>query len=331
MNLDENSSGIRPSWEQHYRAARRTVGFYPVPGRALTAMAGADRKSFLHGMVVSDVNQAPDNSWTLSACLTPKGKMLSDLALYHLPDRIWIETETGLREVVETTLRRYALRAAIELEDLSKDWSILDITGPEAGRVLGKLTEPGHVVRVMLEDRATVLARTDLPRQPSLRWLVPATLEPAASDQLLAGGATRLGPEAATALRMEAGIPVFGTDVSNDNLILEVPVYRPGVSFEKGCYIGQETVARLHSRGEKIARNLRGILSDVAPEPGSAILAAGRQVGSVTSTTWSPVAGRYLSLAMVHRSAMEHGAIVELQGADRTTPGTVSELPLQDG
>lgn len=318
-------------WEQNYRAARTTAGFYPVSGRALTALTGDDRNSFLHGMVVSEVNQAPENSWTLSACLTPKGKMLSDLALYHLPDKIWIETEQTLRETVETTLRRYALRAAIELEDLSGRWSILDITGPDAGAFAGELPEPGQVVQRMLGDKATFLARTDRPLQPTLRWLVPATLEAAASDSLLAGGATRLDPEPAAALRMEAGIPVFGTDVSADNLVLEVPAYRPGISFEKGCYIGQETVARLHARGEKVARYLRGVLTDPVPDPGSAVMAGGKQVGTVTSTTWSPAAGRHLSLAILHRSAMEHGAVVEILGTEGTIQGTVTELPLQDG
>lgn len=318
-------------WEQRYHAAQATAGFYPVTNRALTGLTGEERNSFLHGMVVSDVNKAPDYSWTISAILNPKGKMLSDLALYHLPEQIWIETGSDLRETVETTLRRYALRAAIGFEDLSGGWSIIDITGPEAGKIVDNLPDPGRIARISLEDSTTFLARTDLPIRPSLRWLVPKTLEQAASDRLLDGGAIRMDPEAARALRMEAGIPIFGPDVSTDNLVLEVPLYRQGVSFDKGCYIGQETVARLHSRGENIARNLRGILSDLEPEPGAVILAADKQVGTVTSATWSPRAGRYLALALVHRSAMEHGTAVGVQGRERTMQGTIAELPLQDG
>jgi len=323
------SSG--PSWEREYRAARNACGFYPVTGRVLTALTGEERSSFLHGMVVSDINNALEYSWTISAFLNPKGKMISDMALYHLRGAIWIETGRGLREMVETTLRRYALRAAIRFEDLSKNWAMLDIVGPDSGGQLGSVPEPGQVIELPLEGSTTFLARTDLPFRPSLRWLVPAELAQAAADRLQAGGAARLDPEASAALRMEAGIPIFGTDVTTDNLAPEVPLYQQGISYEKGCYIGQETVARLHARGGKTARNLRGILSDSSPAAGSPILAAGKQVGAITSTTWSPAAGRYLSLAMVHRSAMESGTKVEIGGSEQATSGTVTELPYQEG
>ena len=319
------------AWERQYLAARQAAGFYPVTGRVLTLLTGDDRSSFLHGMVVSDVKQAPENSWTVSACLNSKGRMISDLALYHLCDGIWIETEQGLRETVETTLRRYALRAAVEFEDRSDSWSIIDITGPDSGMVADDMPESGRIVSMKLDGTQTFLAGRDLPLMPSVRWLLPSELAPAASDQLLALGAISLGTEAATALRMEAGIPQFGLDVSGDNLVLEVPAFRKGVSFEKGCYLGQETVARLHSRGEKTARNLRGILSDPAPDPGSVIRAGEKEVGTITSTTWSPTAGRHLSFAMVHRSAMESGTAVEIHGPGTTIHGTVTELPLQDG
>jgi len=316
-----------PAWESQYRAARRGCGFYPVPGRVLTALNGAERNSFLHGMVVSDVHKAPEYSWTISALLNPRGKMTSDLALYHLPDAIWIETEQGLRETVETTLRRYALRAVIGFENLSDSWSIFDIIGPEAGGLPDSVPEPGQVATLLLEGETTCLARTDLPLGPALRWLVPAGLAEAATDRMVALGATTLVPEAARAFRMEAGIPVFGSDIGTDNLVMEVPYYKQGISYEKGCYIGQETVARLHSRGENLARHLRGILTASAAEPRTKLSSEDREVGTVTSTTWSPTAGKHLSLAMVHRSVMESGTVVQVG----PQCGTVMELPLQEG
>jgi folate-binding protein YgfZ len=314
-----------------YRAAKTAAGFHPVPGRALTALTGDERKSFLHGMVVSDVNRVETNSWTVSAMLNPKGRMLSDLALYHLPDAIWIETEQDLRESVETTLRRYALRAAIEFEDLSGSWTLLDVTGPEAGAFTDSAPEPGRVMHLPFKNTNTILARTDLLMQPTLRWLVPSGLAQAAADHLAATGAAELCPEAATALRMESGIPVFGVDVGTDNLVLEVPAYRQGISFEKGCYIGQETVARMHARGEKTARHLRGVLTGRETQPGATVRTGERDVGVVTSTTYSPLAGQFLSMAMIHRSAAEPGKAVQVEVDGIVLDGTVVLLPLQEG
>ena len=232
-----------------------------------------------------------------------------------------------LQGTVETTLKRYALRADLELRNQTEDWAMIDITGPDSAAVGPEPMQPGQVLSWEILGGRTVLARTDLPLQPTLRWLVPAGLEQAALDHLRTAGLERIDHAAATALRMEAGIPVFGTDVGPDNLVLEVPAYRSGISFDKGCYVGQETVARLHARGENLARHLRGILTDQEPEPGTALEYRGKEVGSVSSTTWSPLAGKYLSLALVHRSATEDGTAVTIG----PLTGEVTTLPIQDG
>lgn len=313
------------------------VGLIDRSSRAALRLTGADRQAFLQGMVSNDVASLQPGQGCHAAFLDSTGHMLAELHVHILPNSLIIETDPRCVTRLATTLDKYLIMEKVEIADVSADWAILSVQGGGARAVLaGVLTTPipelaplDNIAIETSDGAAGNLIAIAHSRVGGYDlWLAPNAAS-TVSQQLVAAGAIPVGEEVAEILRVEAGIAAWGSELNESTLLPEAEI--PDiVSCTKGCYIGQEIVARLHARGHT-NRALRGILlaqGAEVPEPGDTINApgdqteAGRVIGRITSAVWSPYfEDRPLSLGYARKEYLENDTevVVEVSQSDGTT------------
>lgn len=316
--------------DTEYTAVREAAALAVRTDRALLVLRGEDRARFLHGLVTCDVQALAAGEGAYGYFTSPQGKILADAAVLASGDELAVSIPAGTGDELTEHLRRYIImdRVTVETEDARS----LTIAGPGAVEALR-----GAGLDIAEDATAWHHGRTELAAVP-VRWVVDGrlgvpgvTLWTAASDpapvwERLAAlaGMRPVGHRALETARVEEGIPRFGADFGSDNLPQETGD-ETAVSYTKGCYLGQEVVARIHYRG-KVNRELCGlrIAGDTPPPAGSAIAAEGREIGTLGSAVLSPRFGGVIGLAVLHRRGGESGASVEV-GGER--PATVEDLP----
>ena len=305
-----------------YRALTESCGLVDRAGRGRLALTGPERREFLNGQLTQDIETLEPGHGRYAALLTHKGKMLSDLRVLDLGDELLLSCErAGLQELFNM-IRRYKLGADVELHKRTLEMGELSLIGPDARRIAGA-TELGpdehDNVRATIGEHDVILVATDL----GVDVFCDAEATEGVRGTLLAAGAVEVTEAAAELVRVESGRPRYGVDVDDNTIPQEAGLNERAVSFTKGCYVGQETVARLFYRG-KPNRHLRGLKLSAPVEPGTPLRLGEKEVGRVTSVAVSPVHG-LIGLALVRRQA-EPGATISV-GEDATAE--VVELPFR--
>jgi folate-binding protein YgfZ len=304
-----------------YRALTEGCGLVDRTGRGRLALTGADRREFLHGQITNDIEGLEPGHGCYAALLTHKGKMLGDLRVLDLGDELLLSCErAGLQELFNM-IRRYKLGSDVELHKRTTEMGELSLIGPEARRVAGcgALGGAEHDnVRGDVCGHDVVFVATDL----GVDVFCAAEATESVRATLIAAGATEVSESAAELVRIESGRPRYGVDLDDSVIPQEAGLNERAVSFTKGCYVGQETVARLFYRG-KPNRHLRGLKLSAPVEPGTPLVLGEKQVGRVTSAAVSPVHGP-IGLAIVRREA-ELGTTLAAGDGDLTAE--VVELP----
>ncbi|MGZ6697046.1 MAG: CAF17-like 4Fe-4S cluster assembly/insertion protein YgfZ [Solirubrobacteraceae bacterium] len=284
--------------------------------RGRLALTGEDAAAFLDGQLSNDIPALAPGTGCRAALLTPKGKMLADVRVLRTPDgrEYWLECERIALQALFDALRRGIIGWRAELHKRTLEQTTLSLVGPEAGDP----ATPLHASVAGEVGGAPVLRV----RTPEGEDVICATED--AQRVRAALGAPELGEDEADVLRVEAGVPLYGAELDDSVIPQEAALNETHVSFTKGCYVGQETVARLHWRG-KPNRHLRGLRLSAPVEPGTPLVLGEREVGRVASSVVSPRLGP-IALALVRREA---GPGDELQAGGAIA--VVSELPFERG
>lgn len=288
--------------------------------RGKLALTGADAKAFLAGQVTNDVEGLEPGRGCYAAFLTHKGKMQGDLRILDLGDELWLDTERATLQALFDTIRRYKIGYDVELHKRTLECALLSLVGPRARDVAGarELPVAEHAsMRARRGGAEVILVST----ADGIDVICDAGDAGAVRAALVEAGAQPVSEAAAEVLRVEAGRPRFGIDIDETTIPQEAGLNARAVSFTKGCYVGQETVARLHYKG-KPNRHLRGLRLEGQAAPGDPLRLGDREVGRVGTVVDSPRLGR-IALAMVRREA-DPGAEVEVGAGTRAT---VVELP----
>jgi tRNA-modifying protein YgfZ len=310
------------SFEAEYATVTEAVGLLDASERGKLALTGSAAKEFLHGQVTQDITGLTPGHGCYAAFLTPKGKMLGDLRVLDTGTELLLDTERVALQALFNMIRRYSLGYNVELHKRTLECGLLSLIGPladelitRAGATLGA-AEHDHVA-AELGGVAVRVIRTD----GGVDLLFAAGDTEAVRAVLLDAGAAEITEAAAEVLRIERGRPRYGVDLDDSMIPQEAGLNQRAVSFTKGCYVGQETVARLHYRG-KPNRQLQGLSSAEPLAVGTELTLEDRVVGMVTSSASSPRHG-HIGLALVRREAPA-GAIVRA-GAEHEA--IVRELP----
>jgi folate-binding protein YgfZ len=268
--------------------------------RGKLALTGPEAKEFLHGQVTNDVEGLTDGSGCYAAFLTHKGKMLGDLRVLDTGDELLLDCERVALQELFNMIHRYKLGRAVELRKRTLERGLLSLIGPDARRIAGarELPEREHAhIKATLADAPVRLIATDL----GVDVLCDAADGERVAAALVAAGAVEADEAAAEVRRVESGRPRYGVDLDDSVIPQEAGLNERAVSFEKGCYVGQETVARLYFRG-KPNRHLRGLKLTGHAEHGAPLRLGEREVGRLGSVVESPLHGA-IALALVRREA----------------------------
>jgi len=311
--------------ERDYAIVTEGAGLIDRSERGKLDVTGPDAAEYLQGQVTNDVLALGEGDGCYAALLDPKAHIMADMRILSGgPEELWLDTEPHTRDVVVSHLRMYKIGRRVEVFDRTDERAILSLAGPAASAVAARATgaaappgedrwSAGKVGETPVRVVATALG---------VDVLAPAEAAEAVRSALLEAGAQQVGHEAVDVLRVEQGIPRHGVDMGPDNLPGEAGIVDRAVSFTKGCYIGQEPVARMYHRGRP-NRHLRGLRLDAPVAPGEPLIDGEREVGRLTSVTESPRLGA-IGLALVRREA-EPGS--RLRTATGDVGATVVELP----
>jgi folate-binding protein YgfZ len=304
-----------------YAAATTAAGWVDRSERGKLALTGADGKEFLQGQVSNDVLALTPGGGCYAAFLTPKGKMLGDLRILDTGDELLLDTERVALQELFNMIRRFSLGHDVELHKRTVQRGLVSLFGPDIDRIPGVAALPAA-------EHAHVIATVDGIDLRAVRTDVGIDLicESGRTDELTralgALGVEPISDATAECIRIERGRPRYGIDLDDSVIPQEAGLNDRAVSFQKGCYVGQETVARLFYRG-KPNRQLRGLqLSEPAPV-GSEIVSGDRVVGRLSSVAVSPRFGE-IALALVRREAPAGSDVLV---GDQRAAAVVTELP----
>jgi tRNA-modifying protein YgfZ len=286
------------------RLLTEEVGLVDRSERGKLALTGPEAAAFLSGQVTNDVEALQPGRGCYAALLTNKGKMLGDLRVMNVSPpapELWLDTERVALQTLFDTIRRASVGWQVQLHKRTLQQALLSLVGPRAAEALGSELGSEHANRRFeLGGAHVVLIATD----------VGVDVVCAAQDAASVRGALDVPevPEAAAeVVRVESGRPRYGIDLDDTTIPQEAGLNDRAVSFTKGCYVGQETVARLHYKG-KPNRHLRGLRLSAPVPSGTALLAGEREVGRLGSSVVSPRHGP-VGLAVVRREAAPGDAL----------------------
>ncbi len=291
-----------------YRALREGCGLLDRSERAKLVVAGSDAVEFLQGQLTNEVEALAPGAGCYAALLDRTGHVQADMRVLRLGDEeVWLDMEAEAADVVVRHLSTYRIGRQVEIAEPDPELSILSVLGPGAGELAGNgPLSPEHAHRELERDGIGCRAvATDL----GIDLIFAAAKAEDVAGALVASGAEQVSEAAAEIVRVESGRPRFGREISTRTLPQEAGIDGRAVSFTKGCYIGQETVARLHYKG-KPNRHLRGLRLEAPVAAGDPIVLEDRELGQIGTAVVSPANGP-IALAVIRREA-EPGAQVEV-------------------
>lgn len=335
-------------WQAEHHALTSTVGVVDLSARGRLVLLGADRQKMLNGQVTNNVLTLRPGQGCYAALVDAKARMLSDLNIYALADELLLDFEPGLSATVAARLEKFIISDDVQVIDASPHYGLLSLQGRKAGAIVDALglvpTPPRGAGEIAFANDA-VHGQLYLAHQPrcgerGVDLFAPVGSLPALWEALVsqarAIGGRPVGAQALEVARVEAGIPRYGADMDATNLPPEAGIAERAISYTKGCYSGQEVIARIRTYGQ-VAKALRGLRLSVSdpgaasPSRGTRLFRAGKDVGYVTSAVWSPAVGTQIALGYVRRECHQPGVELAVGGPESETRATIVPLPFAGG
>jgi aminomethyltransferase len=323
-----------------HRLARERVALVDTNFRAVFSLAGPDRVRYLNAVLTANIRDLVPGQGSIGLLLNAQGHILAELETLALEDRFLIFGHAFIREQTAATLDKFIIMDDATLADETAESGTLAVEGPAAPEIVRQLTgveltalsERGHAEATIRAAAGTIpcrVIRHSLYGFPGAEFLVRReSLTPlwnALSTAVRAHDGGAIGYRALNALRLEAGVPWFGTDFDEHQIPHEAALEQTHISYTKGCYTGQEIVERVRSRGHVNRRRSAFLFSGAEPPAaGAALTAAGAEAGHVTSAAFSPIAGRPIGMGYLRREHGQLGTRLECGSAQ----AEVIDLPL---
>jgi folate-binding protein YgfZ len=312
--------------EREHSAARESVALFDTNWHAVFSLTGRDRVKYLHAISSNNIQALATGQGTLALLLNPQGRIQAELEVYVLPEKLLVLSHASLREQTLALLRKYLIGSQVKIEDLTELVGSFAVEGPRAtviieqacGVKIGELPEMS-ILDVTVEGIPCQLVRRSHFGEVGAEFIAGRDCLGSLWEKLLAGvrahGGEAIGMSALDTLRLEAGLPWFPADFNDGMIPHEAVLENTHISFQKGCYTGQEIVERVRTRGHVNRKRVGLRFSTVAPPAAGTKLRAGdAEIGFVTSAAFSPDAKPAIGMGYVRREHLAPGSRVEFDG-----------------
>lgn len=324
------------SWQEEYKVVRDGgAGLIDLSLRGLIEVSGTEAIMFLNGLITNDVKNLEDNSWMLAAFPNVQGRLIAFARVLRLGDKFMFDTEAVTTEAVLSNLSRFTLAGDFRVTNLGGETALISVQGAKAAdvvhNVFGEEVANIELNRVVSINNDFIIRATHT-AEDGFDVFCNDDDKNALIDSLMSAGATLVGPEAFEVLRIEAGIPRYGVDMNEATVVLETGLDE-AVSYKKGCYVGQEIIARIHWRGH-VAKKLSGIALEehgpVKPED-KLKTPEGKDIGRITSVTFSPKLQKTIALGYVRHEHLAAGTEVRIATDEKELAARVIDIPFVRG
>jgi tRNA-modifying protein YgfZ len=315
--LDDNSPNDSSSLDRRYAALNEGCGMADLSDRGLVEIAGADHVKLLHNFATADVKALADDAGTEAFLLDAKGHVLFYVFLLRRGERTLVQSAPGTAPRLIAHLDRYVIREKVTFRDVAAEYEQLLVAGPQAESILkavaaGELpSTPWSSSELGFGDVRVTAGRSLWTIAPNWTLFVPKAAGEPLRAALIAAGAVACDAAALAAARIEAGLPVGGVETSEKSLAQELDRIPQTISFKKGCYLGQETVARLDALGhvnkKLVGLRFTGVDRAAVPSSGTELKSGEATVGAITSAAWSPRFAAPVALAYVKTASTRPG------------------------
>ena len=322
-----------------YQAARHGAALLVRPNRGRIVVTGADRRSYLQGLLTNDIEALSAGTGCYAAYLTAQGRMIADLWVYELGDAVLLTMLEDVKPTVLAKLDQFIFSEDVQLGDVTDTFAQVAVIGPASANTVAAAVglSPAALDALPLHGNlrfdwsgiAVIVTRIDDLGVDGFDLYLERDQLPRLVGALRNAGAEPLADDDAETLRVEAGVPAFHRDMDEETIPLEAGIEGRAISLTKGCYVGQEVIIRVLHRGHgRVARRLVGLRlhGDVTPSAGTPIRVADREIGEVRSGTYSPTLQQPIALGYVHRDFVAPATAVTIDGS----PAEVSTLPFVD-
>jgi len=324
-----------------YAAVRNGgAGVIDLSARGRIVVSGSEVVMFLNGLITNDMKTLAVNSWMPAVFPNVQGRLLAAVRVIHRDDGFLIDTEGATHDTVLKLLERFTLAGDFRVTDVTGETAMLSLQGRQAAEIIRATlgeeaahVERQQVVSAQLErGTAVTVIRAGHTAEDGFDLFVSNSGTQALSGSFTAAGAKPLSASAWETLRIEAGVARSGIDMDETNVVTETNL-DDAVSFSKGCYIGQEIIARIKYRGH-VAKKLSGVVFEnkTKLESGAKIFSEdGKEIGRITSSTFSPTLARSIALGYLKYDYLAPGTRVKIVSAELEFPATVTDLPFVRG
>lgn len=331
------------SLQTDYHVLRQAAAIVDRSARGRITVSGADRRSYLQGLLSNDIVALEEGTGCYATYLTAQGRMIADMRVFETGRNLLVDLDGTLADSIAARWSQFVFSEDVQIANESRSTAEIGVYGPASARVVAEAitgediddasqieatlrslplygthawVRGGNEIRVLASDEIGVRG-FDLVVSESAKHDVEGMLH--------AAGAVSVGPAAVEACRVEAGTPLFRIDMTEDTIPLEAGIEDRAISLTKGCYVGQEVIIRVLHRGHgRVVRKLVGLVFEgegAVPAAGGKIFAGDREIGSLTSAVESPALGRPIALGYVHRDFVESGTAVTVEGRAATVRG----------
>ena len=300
-----------------YEAIRHGVAVIDLSPAGKLEVSGKNAVQFINGLVTNEVKNLPAGDGVQAAFLDTHGKVSALCRIYNTGHHLLLQLDAARREKIYKNLSRFVLAGEFFLTDVTEQQALISLQGPQSAALIESLTgqtisgEDSKISEGTITDTSVLIATHSRCGEPGFDLFVATASAPQLWQAIIArgpeSGARAVGQEALEIARIEAGVPREGADVNDTNILLEAG-FDNAVSYTKGCYLGQEIIARIHWRGQPAKRLLKlAVTAAEVPPPGSDLYAGdGKKVGMITSSTRSFQDDQIIALGYVHRYYLTH-------------------------
>jgi len=316
--------------EDEYWEVRRNTGILDLSHLGRLSVTGRDRSSFLHGLLTNDIANLKEYQGTRACLLTPKARVLADMHVHNLSDRLLLDTGESPSNRLKSTLDQFIVTEDVRIEDSTDGLLLLSLQGPKAADMIRQVLRTDVSTLPRNANQAlgpSVIINHDRTGQGGYDIVIPRNESESVWQAFLLQGVQPVGTDALDILRLEAALPKYGVDLDENTLVLEAGL-KDAISFNKGCYMGQETVARATFIG-RVNRRLAQIHAKASHGLGSGARLFGdnKEAGVVTSSVYSPALSGVVGLGYVQKDFAKEGTQIEIVTANEERfSATVTKL-----